>query len=146
MSTLAKRMQEALADLHGLKTQAGLARACRVSTASVSNWFTGQSKSLRGANALAAAAYLEVRPEWLTTGRGPKRPPPPTRQQLAMLTEDGMEPIAGSVYAREAQDRVYAAGTVLSPRQRALIEDLNHPLPDEDVRTLHDLLTRLRAG
>lgn len=69
MQTLAERLQSAL-DRNSSLSQADLARACGISSASVSNWFTGETKSLRGKNARAAAAYLNCSRDWLETGIG----------------------------------------------------------------------------
>ncbi len=51
-------------------TQAGLARHCRLSSASVSNWFSGRTASLKGASAVMAAEFLGCDPAWLATGSG----------------------------------------------------------------------------
>lgn len=70
MGTLAERINQALRQA-GDVTQADIARACGISTASVNNWFTGATKSLKGENLLRAAAVLKVSPVWLSTGKGP---------------------------------------------------------------------------
>lgn len=83
MSTLRERLALALAKKRG-GSQAELARACGVSSASVADWFSGQTKSLKSASLLAAARYLRVRPEWLQTGLGvmhPDEEPPDLRVQ-----------------------------------------------------------------
>jgi transcriptional regulator with XRE-family HTH domain len=49
-----------------------LARACNVRPPSVSDWLTGKTKRLEGANLLNAAKRLGVTPEWLATGKGPR--------------------------------------------------------------------------
>lgn len=72
MNTLAERIKRALADSDGL-TQADLARACNISTASVNNWFSGETKSLRGENLIRVASLLGVSPIWLSSGKGPMR-------------------------------------------------------------------------
>lgn len=54
---------------------ADLARACGIKPASVSDWITGKTKTIKGANLLAAARLLGVTPEWLSTGRGPRTAP-----------------------------------------------------------------------
>jgi phage repressor protein C with HTH and peptisase S24 domain len=72
MSTFTERIREAMALAHGVK-QADLARACGISTASVNNWFSGLSKSLRGKNLLIVAEKLGVSPLWLSEGRGPMK-------------------------------------------------------------------------
>lgn len=79
MSTLRERLALALAKKRG-GSQADLARACSVSSASVADWFSGQTKTLKAGSLLAAARYLKVRPEWLQTGLGAMHPDqePPT--------------------------------------------------------------------
>jgi len=73
MSTLRERLALALAKKRG-GSQAELARACGVSSASVADWFSGQTKTLKAGSLLAAARYLKVRPEWLQTGVGAMHP------------------------------------------------------------------------
>lgn len=40
----------------------------------MSNWFTGETKSLKADSAIQAADFLGVRPQWLIDGTGPMRP------------------------------------------------------------------------
>jgi DNA-binding transcriptional regulator YdaS (Cro superfamily) len=54
-------------------SQAALARACGVRPPSVTNWLSGRTKRLEGANLLAAARALNVSPDWLSSGNGPMR-------------------------------------------------------------------------
>lgn len=70
MSTLSERLREAMDDAN--IGQSELARRCNVKQPSVSGWLSGKSKFLRGENLLSAAEVLNVRDEWLATGRGPK--------------------------------------------------------------------------
>lgn len=65
--TLAERITMHLVDG---RTKAGLARACGIKQPSVSDWMSGRTKKIEGANLLRAAGYLGVTPEWLATGRG----------------------------------------------------------------------------
>ncbi len=53
--------------------KADIARAAGIRAPSVSDWFSGKTKTIEGANLLAAARVLGVRPDWLATGRGPMR-------------------------------------------------------------------------
>lgn len=70
-STLSERLMEAM-DGPPKVSGVALAKACGVAPPSVSGWRTGDSKSLRGSNLLAAAKKLGVRAEWLADGIGPK--------------------------------------------------------------------------
>lgn len=78
-----------------------LARACVVSGASVSDWKTGKTKSIEGANLTKAAECLKVRAKWLAEGVGPMRdvvypqhhisentPPPLDRPKLDKMTTE----------------------------------------------------------
>lgn len=52
-------------------TKAALAAACGVKPPSVSDWFSGRTTELKGPSLIAAARYLQVRPDWLAHGKGP---------------------------------------------------------------------------
>jgi transcriptional regulator with XRE-family HTH domain len=47
-----------------------LARACNISSPSVSLWLSGETKELEAGNLLNAARYLGVSPFWLQFGEG----------------------------------------------------------------------------
>lgn len=72
MKLLSERLQAAL-DRNPRLSQAGLHRATGASTASVSNWFTGKSLSMKAANLRTAASYLGCSQHWLETGLGDPR-------------------------------------------------------------------------
>lgn len=72
MTTLSERMKEALEGSGA--SPADLARACQVKPPSVSNWLSGETKSLKASTAIRAAEFLGVNQLWLTEGRGPMRP------------------------------------------------------------------------
>lgn len=75
METLADRLHFCLLNapdhLGKRLTKADLARACAVSTAAVSMWFSGKTLSLAGNTLTRAAKYFNVDPHWLSTGEGP---------------------------------------------------------------------------
>jgi SOS-response transcriptional repressor LexA len=77
MNSFAERLRVALDGPPKLK-QVDLAKACGIKPPSVSDWLNGRSVNIEGRNLLAAARFLNVRPEWLQTGRGPMRPEPLT--------------------------------------------------------------------
>lgn len=70
---LSDRINAALSGGKGL-TQAGLARACGISRASVNAWVNGKTDSIDGKYLTTAAAYLGVSAHWLSTGEGPMIP------------------------------------------------------------------------
>ena len=68
MSDWGNRIKSAL-QKPGL-SQAGLARACKVSGPTVSDWVNDVIQMLTGENLVAAAKYLGCSPDWLMTGHG----------------------------------------------------------------------------
>lgn len=74
MSDLSERLTLAMAGPPEVKPSE-LARACGVRQPSVSDWLSGKTKKLEGANLLAAAECLRVNPWWLATGRGEMHAP-----------------------------------------------------------------------
>lgn len=54
-------------------TSISLSKACKVSTATVSDWLSGEIKEIKSKNLLLVAKFLNVSPEWLITGVGQMR-------------------------------------------------------------------------
>lgn len=100
--TLADRLAHALVDG---KTKAGLAKACGIKPPSVSDWFSGKTKTLEGSNLLRAAAYLDVPPLWLAEGKGPMRPRGNEHQMLDIARLD-VHVAAGCGNVVEQVDRI----------------------------------------
>lgn len=71
-NALAERIRSRLDDLE--MSAAELARRARVKPPSVALWLDGTTKSIKGENLLLAAQALQVTPDWLATGKGPKFP------------------------------------------------------------------------
>ena len=71
MPTIGDRIAEILRE-DPSKKQSALAEACGVTRASVSDWISGKSKTLKPENLVAAADYLGVELRWLANGTGPK--------------------------------------------------------------------------
>lgn len=68
MNALKDRLQFALDRRN--KTAAGLARAVKKSESAVSQWLSGETKSLRSDSLMAACAYLSCKPQWLASNKG----------------------------------------------------------------------------
>lgn len=79
LTTFAERLKDVMMGPPKITNRA-LAAACGVSQPSVSEWRTGETKSIEGRNLLAAAEFLGVRPKWLAEGVGPKYPDPMPHQ------------------------------------------------------------------
>jgi phage repressor protein C with HTH and peptisase S24 domain len=81
MSSLKERMEAAwkrrleIAAPGERVTKAGLARAAGVRPPSVQDWFSGETKTLKGQSMIGAAAYLRVNASWLESGKGHMGPP-----------------------------------------------------------------------
>jgi transcriptional regulator with XRE-family HTH domain len=71
MGTFAQRLARAFSE--GDYTQAELARQAKVSRPSVSDWFSGETRTLKAEPLVRAAKYLGVQALWLATGEGPMR-------------------------------------------------------------------------
>ena len=60
---------------HALKTRgkspADLARAVKATESAVSQWLSGESKSMRAINLMATCQFLRCNPNWLASNRGP---------------------------------------------------------------------------
>lgn len=69
MSTLAERLKQRTQAL-GLG-QIDLVKATGAKGSSVSKWFSGQTKNLKGKNLVLAAQLLQVSEAWLADGVGP---------------------------------------------------------------------------
>jgi phage repressor protein C with HTH and peptisase S24 domain len=80
MSTLAERIRECLRE-SGAK-QAQLARIALVKPSSVSDWLSGETKTLSTDPAIKLSRFFGVNIDWLTTGKGLKR-----NQEMQALAE-----------------------------------------------------------
>lgn len=107
MTTLAERMKEALEEAGEIP--ANLARACQVRPASVSNWLTGETKSLKSSTAIRAAEFLKVNQLWLAEGRGPKRKDNAEAQSSGQ--PQAVQPSSDFVPIRRVQIKVSAGVT-----------------------------------
>lgn len=110
MASFTERINQALEQAPGVR-QADLARACGISTASVNNWFSGATKSLKGSNLLKVASMLNVSPDWLATGKGPMktdslREPVASYAPAEATRPAGLVPLISSVQAGEWCDIV----------------------------------------
>jgi transcriptional regulator with XRE-family HTH domain len=76
LSTLQSRIADAfehrksLTPTHGKPSKAGLAKAAKITAASISQWFDGSTKNIKADALLRAAKYLGVSPSWLASGSG----------------------------------------------------------------------------
>ncbi len=143
MSTLAARLQAAINARHPPATQADLAKACGVSAPSVSAWFSGDTKALKANSAAKAAAFLNVRLEWLLYGLGPMREAPDA--QAAYTAAEPARP-AGLEHALPS---VLQAFVRLSEAQWHMVRTrLDHLMakPDDLDNALQDLLAILSAA
>jgi transcriptional regulator with XRE-family HTH domain len=101
-TTLDNRLREALRAKDASASE--LSRACGVSPAAVSKWLDGRTTKLTAENYVNAAKFLEVREEWLRTGKGPKEPGADVQEErqaervLEML-ENLRDPLAALIAA-----------------------------------------------
>lgn len=116
MSTLAERLQQAMTKRR-VASQAEVARACKVSTASVSDWFSGETKTLGPKSARLAAEFFGCDRDWLAYGLGVpawredfKAAEPPTGYEArsAKSLDDALELLGQALanVAPEARDEL----------------------------------------
>lgn len=116
MSSFGDRLKEAIDDR--ATSQADVARHAGISAASVSDWATDttQADKVKALPLLRAAAFLQVDPLWLLTGRGYKREPADVRMSIVndLPAPDYMP------WPFKFIDR--SAVAQLKPHERAMIE------------------------
>jgi transcriptional regulator with XRE-family HTH domain len=87
ISKLKERLLEAITAMNARRKAEGypalknadLAKAGKCTDASVSDWLSGKSKNIRAIHLFPLARFLDVNPEWLGVGVGPKEPNHATR-------------------------------------------------------------------
>ena len=78
MGTLAERVAEALEQAQATapyKNKAGLAKHCGIRPSSVTDWFSGKTKTIGYKHAILAAEYLQVSASRLADGTGDMKSP-----------------------------------------------------------------------
>ena len=96
-----------------------LANACNIMAASVSGWFSGETKTMEAGNALKACTHLKINMEWLLYGRLPSGLEYDS-PKLARMAEQYIEP--------------YDINSISVPLMNAAgsMGD-GHEVPDEDL-------------
>jgi transcriptional regulator with XRE-family HTH domain len=87
MKTLSDRLNYALS-LKKNATQADICRICKVKSSSVSFWFSGKTKAIKGDMLFRVAEFLNVLPRWLATGLGPIHGSPNSTELIAQEPEN----------------------------------------------------------
>lgn len=85
--TQAYEYRKSLKATHGAPSKAKLAKASGVKASSVTQWFDGHTKNIKGDALLLAAAYLGVSAGWLASGSGDML------DQTAQATQPGLPPL-----------------------------------------------------
>ena len=87
-----ERIAKAIAASGKQKQQ--IATECGVSNASVSQWISGESKSMKPENLYALAEATGFNPKWLAIGEGPERPIESNAEMIGMMSSwDGSTPL-----------------------------------------------------
>jgi len=133
MTTLDQRFAELQAEKPEI-SQADLARTTGVKPPSVSDWFTGNTKSMKIGTAAKAASLYGVNALWLSVGEGQKYPSP----TLVATATVQNQPLALAVPAQVATNSV-----ALSVECQVLCNAMAG-LPDDHAlrtRVLSDILS-----
>lgn len=130
MQSLAERIRLAM-EKRKLPSQAALARACRVSKPTVTDWLNGDTKTLKAESARLAAAYFGCDRDWIGQGIGSPR-----------WLDIGQHPSRGVDH-----QKTQPAHTVTpSIEWRAIVK--GEKLPEQFTATVPDgaMAARVRAG
>lgn len=132
METLAERLERALAQSG--KRKKDLADCVGVTTGAISQWFTGDTKTLKGKSAIKAAACLGVNALWLIEGTGDMRP---SGQQIPpdLISDALMQDVLWLIRNQDSETRTMFGMLVQYTRARKEQEKqaqglLDHPLPE----------------
>jgi len=124
MTTLDQRFAELQAEKPEI-SQADLARTTGVKPPSVSDWFTGNTKSMKIGTAAKAASLYGVNALWLSVGEGQKYPSP----TLVATATVQNQPLALAVPAQAATENVSPELTEQCKAVMAMLATL----PDDPV-------------
>ncbi len=117
--SMGKRIKQARLALKPKMTQQQLADAVGVSRPAVTQWETGETKSLDGENLLRVAKELRVSPEWLLDGIG-SGPGEPLPVQNLDLDADTLR-LARAIQSLSADQRAILQALVDSMGQLGVV-------------------------
>lgn len=89
MNQLQSRLAHALAVRQ--KSPAALARATGATESAVSQWLSGETKSVRAANLMAICSFLDCNPQWMASNKGPSGLDKEVGAQVFALPERGSD-------------------------------------------------------
>ena len=118
MSTIGQRIKQARLVRHPKMTQQQLADVVDVSRPAVTQWETGETRSLEGENLVRVARALEVTMDWLLYGTGPGPAEPRSARTVKVAVNDRI------IEVDEESLRLALAMQTLSPKQRAAMQTL----------------------
>jgi transcriptional regulator with XRE-family HTH domain len=141
MLTLAQRIKGTRIEL-GLSRE-DLADAAGVTVAAVQAWESGETKNLKHPHLFAVAKALNVNPEWLALGEGPKIMLPPMGAYSAALARRDAAKLPES---RKAWERIAAAFARATATVALAFTILFFPAPAEAAFNITDctMMNRLR--
>lgn len=110
-----ERVAKAIAASGKRKSQ--IATECGVSNSAVSQWLSGESKSLKPESIYALAKATGFRAEWLALGEGPEREPDMSNVELALQpTRSFAYPEISWVQAGSATEAIQLSNVATCPR------------------------------
>lgn len=127
MTNWNKRLEQAL-DASGL-SKAALARQVGVSGPTVTDWISGQIKTLQAENAWKICAALRVSPEWLLFGSKRKTTSNAIQEPAAEYVADSLHQRLGRLLASlpPAQQEKFVQSVEQMVRAAQLVPRLNPP-------------------
>ena len=119
MNTLGQRIKQARQSRQPKMTQQQLADAVGVSRPAVTQWETGETRSLEGENLFLVARALGVTTDWLLYGTAPVAADPRSTRRVKVAVRGDQ-----IVELDEESLRIALAMQSLSPKQRAAMQAL----------------------
>jgi len=146
METLADRLNRAMKHRKVTK-KADLARACGVKSASVADWFNGETKSLGDKAARAAAKFFRCSRDWIGSGVGQ---PNWEDEPASQAAEEAVKPYTTPPRTLPVHELVEQLSQLLEKLDKAdrqaAAEDLTSLSRSPDSRIARDDLTRTLGG
>lgn len=144
MEQWAARIQSLMSEAG--KTQADVARACKIQQGSVSGWFGGgkATKMISGDNLVAVASLLGTSAEFIMTGRGAPKGARPVSQPLGLDT-DKLTIVLGLVDGAIRDSRKQVPPRMKAAMIRRVYELEHAKTPDFEATVRADLASILEG-
>lgn len=114
---------------------ADLARAIKVSRATITDWRLGKTKTINGANAFALANYFKVNAEWLQTGKG----------EMKQMEKKGLYVVGRPIELTDKETQlIYSFRMLTHDQQYSLVKHIEETT-EKNKQIFNELKDRLKT-